>query len=87
MTFKECHVWYQIEGFSTGHLFIIYNFNLDLNWSKVIAKEGQKVILKHLQGLDESIFKCHMWHQNKSIEFFISASHRQCLLSKEVNDE
>ena len=42
-TFKVCHVWYQIEGFNTGPLFIIQNFNFDFNWSKVIAKEGQKV--------------------------------------------
>ena len=56
MTFKVWHVWYQIEGFNTGKLFIILNFYLGLNWSKVIAKEGQKVIPTNLEGLDESFF-------------------------------
>ena len=41
MTFKVYHVWYQIEGFNTDNLIMILNFDFGLNWSKVIAKEGQ----------------------------------------------
>ena len=44
MTFEVCLVWCQIEGFSTGDVLIILNFHIGLNRSKVIAKEGQKVI-------------------------------------------
>ena len=57
MTFEVCLVWCQIEGFSTGDVLIILNFHIGLNRSKVIAKEGQKVIPTYQESLNETVFK------------------------------
>ena len=74
MTFKVCHVWYQIEGFNTGPLFIIQNFNFDFNWSKVIAKEGQKVIPTYpewQERLNKTIFKYVMCGIKVKVLYFV----------------
>ena len=77
MTFKVYHVWYQIEGFNTGNLIMTLNFDFGLNWSKVIAKEGQKVIPTYQKSLNETVFKCQKLYQIKDFQLFIYASHIQ----------